>query len=305
MKILVIGGCGFIGSHIVDRLVSAGMTVAVLDHRQEVYRLPVPGVTYHCGSWFENGLLDRMLLNGGFSCVVHLGWTTTPYTSNLDPRRDAHENVVGSLSVLDACVRGKVTSVIFASSGGTVYGPSDLLPLSEEQPTEPISAYGIAKLASERYLYFYSKQYGIPYVALRYANVYGPRQNPHGEAGVVAIFIEKLLRGQQPVINGDGKQTRDYVFVGDIVRANVAALTADFCGALNLGTGIETDVNAIFRTLVEVGPFPAEEKHGPGMPGEQLRSVIDASRAREVLGWQPEVDFAEGLRRTIAFFRSV
>jgi len=306
MKVLVTGGAGFIGSHATDAFIAAGHDVVVVDDLSSGKRSNVnPKAGFHQLDVQDADGIGAMIRAEQPEVLCHHAAQMDVRRSVADPAFDARVNLVGLLNLMEHGRRNGLRRVILASTGGAIYGEQDCFPAPETHATNPISPYGIAKLASERYLYFYSKQYGIPYVALRYANVYGPRQNPHGEAGVVAIFIEKLLRGQQPVINGDGKQTRDYVFVGDIVRANVAALTADFCGALNLGTGIETDVNAIFRTLVEVGPFPAEEKHGPGMPGEQLRSVIDASRAREVLGWQPEVDFAEGLRRTIAFFRSV
>jgi UDP-glucose 4-epimerase len=169
---------------------------------------------------------------------------------------------------------------------------------------EPLSPYGVAKLASERYLHFYFVTYGISYVALRYANVYGPRQNPHGEAGVVAIFSEKLLRGEQPIINGDGTQTRDYVYVADLVRANLAALQHDFTGAINLGTGIETDVNTLFHHLRRLCGSTAPEQHGSAKPGEQHRSVIDNRFAQRTLGWHPEVGLEDGLRETVAFFQT-
>jgi len=193
--------------------------------------------------------------------------------------------------------------VLFASTGGAIYGEQDVFPAPETHPTAPVSPYGVAKLASERYLFFYSVAYGISYAALRYANVYGPRQNPHGEAGVVAIFAEKLLRSEQPIINGDGLQTRDYVYVADLVRANLSALNADFSGALNFGTGVEVDVNTIFTHLCRLCGSQAREKHGPAKPGEQTRSVIDNAMARRVLGWQPQVALEDGLRQTVEFFR--
>ena len=185
-----------------------------------------------------------------------------------------------------------------------MYGEQESFPADESHPTAPLCPYGVAKLASEHYLHFYRCTYDIPYVALRYANVYGPRQDPHGEAGVVAIFSQRLLRGEQTVINGDGKQTRDYVFVRDVVRANLRALEADFCGSINIGTGIETDVNQLFRAIREQVGATAPENHGPGMAGEQRRSVLDPGRAAKVLDWHVTVGLEEGLREAVAFFRA-
>ena len=163
----------------------------------------------------------------------------------------------------------------------------------------------ITKLCTEKYLYFYQQQYDIDFVALRYANVYGPRQNPHGEAGVVAIFTQRMLRGEQPIINGDGKQTRDYVYVGDVVRANLAALNYDDSGIFNVGTGIETNVNELFRTIRELTGADIPEEHGPAKPGEQQRSVLGYERSKQELGWTPQVDLGEGLRRTVEWFKTV
>jgi UDP-glucose 4-epimerase len=221
-----------------------------------------------------------------------------------DPIFDAQVNLIGLLNLLEHGRQHGLKRVLFSSTGGAIYGEQDVFPAPETHPTAPVSPYGVAKLASERYLFFYSVAYGISYAALRYGNVYGPRQNPHGEAGVVAIFAEKLLRGEQPVINGDGKQSRDYVYVGDLVRANLAALTAEFVGAVNLGTGIETDVNTIFRHLRTLCGSTAPEQHGPAKPGEQMRSVIDNALAQRVLGWRPQVSLEDGLRETVAFFRA-
>jgi UDP-glucose 4-epimerase len=193
--------------------------------------------------------------------------------------------------------------VILASSGGVIYGDSQELPTSEAAPTEPISPYGVAKLGSERYLHYYWHVYGIPYVALRYGNVYGPRQNPHGEAGVVAIFTGALLDGGAPVINGPGTQTRDYVFVGDVVRANLLALESDYRGALNVGTGHETDVNRLFALLCDATGAHPPERHGPAKAGEQLRCVLDPRRAAAAIGWRPAVELPDGLSQTVDFFR--
>lgn len=304
MKVLVTGGAGFIGSHVSDAFVAAGHDVVVLDDLSSGKRDNVPaGAGFHQVDVQDREAVAAVMLAEKPQVLCHHAAQMDVRRSVADPAFDARVNLLGLLNLMEAGRANGLQRVILASTGGAIYGEQDVYPAPESHPTNPLSPYGVAKLASERYLYFYSQQYGIPYVALRYANVYGPRQNPHGEAGVVAIFIEKMLRGEQPVINGEGLQTRDYVFVGDIVRANVAAVASDFCGALNLGTGVETDVNTIFRSLVALGGFDTPEQHGPAKPGEQQRSVIDATRAREVLGWEPEVSLGEGLGRTLAYFR--
>jgi UDP-glucose 4-epimerase len=196
-----------------------------------------------------------------------------------------------------------VKKVIFSSSGGAVYGDRDPIPAGEDHPTLPLSPYGVSKLSGEFYLTYYHLAFGVPYIALRYANVYGPRQSSKGEAGVVAIFISQLLAGKAPVINGDGLQTRDYVFVGDVVRANLAALDNDFIGAVNIGTGIETDVVTICRLLREGSGSKMEAIHGPAKLGEQRRSCLDISLACRVFGWKPEVPLQAGLAKTIAYYR--
>ncbi|HEU5359626.1 MAG TPA: NAD-dependent epimerase/dehydratase family protein, partial [Candidatus Deferrimicrobiaceae bacterium] len=220
-----------------------------------------------------------------------------------DPKFDAEVNILGTIRLLEACRQNGVRKFLFASSGGAGYGEQETFPADETHPTRPVSPYGAAKIAAELYLHFYRVQYGLDYTALRYANVYGPRQDPHGEAGVVAIFCERLLKGQTVIVNGDGEQTRDYVFVGDVVRANVSALERGGGGSINIGTGVETDVNTIFRLLRELAGSSQEEIHGPPMPGEQRRSCLENRLASYELGWYPETYLEEGLARTLSFFR--
>ena len=220
-----------------------------------------------------------------------------------DPAFDASVNLVGALTLFEACVRSGVKRIIFASSGGAIYGEQDYYPADERHPTRPISPYGVAKLSTEHYLYYYKVVHGIHSVCLRYANVYGPRQNPEGEAGVVAIFTSKMLAGSQPIINGDGKQTRDYVFVGDIVQANVLALGFEGTDSFNVGTGRESDVNTLFKILKKETQSNCAETHTEGKKGEQQRSVLDAGKLQRVLGWKPQVNIEEGLARTVAFFK--
>jgi len=304
MRILISGGAGFIGSHVTDAFVAAGHHVSVIDDLSSGRRENLnPQATFYHLDVQDPGVAEVMRRERP-EVLCHHAAQMDVRRSVADPVFDAKVNLVGLLNLMEHGRVNGLQRVLFASTGGAIYGEQDVYPAPETHKTEPISPYGVAKLATERYLFFYSVAYGISYAALRYANVYGPRQNPHGEAGVVAIFAEKLLRGEPPVINGDGKQTRDYVYVGDLVRANLAALTSDFTGAVNLGTGIETDVNAIFQHLRTLSGSTAPEQHGPAKPGEQRRSVIDNSLAQRVLGWRPEVSLQDGLRETLAFFRA-
>jgi UDP-glucose 4-epimerase len=303
MRILVTGGAGFIASHVTDAFVAGGHQVAVVDDlssgkrenlnpRATVYQLDV-----------QDPAIADVFRREQPEALCHHAAQMDVRRSVADPVFDARVNILGLLNLLENGRHHGLKRVLFSSTGGAIYGEQDVFPCPETHKTEPLSPYGVAKLASERYLFFYSVTYGISYAALRYANVYGPRQNPHGEAGVIAIFTEKLLRGEQPVVNGDGKQTRDYVYVGDLVRANLAALTAEFSGAVNLGTGIETDVNTLFHHLCTLCGATAPERHGPAKPGEQQRSVIDNALAGRVLGWRPQVRLEDGLLETVEFFR--
>jgi UDP-glucose 4-epimerase len=199
-----------------------------------------------------------------------------------------------------------VKKVLFASSGGVVYGDAAVIPTPEDyNPLRPLSPYGVAKLTSENYLYYYYKTYGIKYVALRYANIYGPRQDPYGEAGVVAIFTQKMLKNEQPVINGDGLQTRDYTFVGDVVMANIKALSTDYNGPLNIGTSIQTNVNTIYRLLLKLTGSTVKEIHGPAKLGEQQKSCLDITFASKTIGYKPETSLTQGLVKTVAYFKSI
>ena len=304
MKILVTGGAGFIGSHVTDAFVAAGHDVVVVDdlstgHERNLNR----GARFARIDIRDRTAVAELMQRERPEVLNHHAAQMDVRRSVADPVFDAQVNLVGFLTLMEQGRANGLRQVVFASSGGTVYGEHQRVPAREGDPTDPVSPYGVAKLGTEHYLHYYAHMYGIRYVALRYGNVYGPRQDPHGEAGVVAIFAGKLLRDEQPVINGDGKQTRDYVYVGDVARANLLALQGDFCGALNIGTGIETDVNQLFALLCTATGVHKPERHGPAKPGEQSRSVLDASAARTELGWQPEVSLADGLSRAVAFFR--
>jgi UDP-glucose 4-epimerase len=220
-----------------------------------------------------------------------------------DPKFDASVNVLGGLNIFEAAREFHVKKIIFSSTGGAIYGEQDYFPADEEHPVRPLSPYGITKLVTEKYLSYYKQVHGIDHVVLRYANVYGPRQNPHGEAGVVAIFARKMLHGESPIINGDGKQTRDYTFVGDVVRGNLLALKSSGSNIFNIGTGIETDVNQLFQILRGWLNPACAGSHGPAMQGEQRRSVITYKKIERELGWSPVVELSEGLRLTAEYFK--
>jgi len=220
-----------------------------------------------------------------------------------EPEFDADVNVLGTLRLLENCVRHDVKKVVFASTGGAIYGDQREFPAPEDHPHYPVSPYGVSKLAGERYLHFYQTQYGLPYAALRYANVYGPRQDPHGEAGVVAIFCGNLAAGRRSVINGTGEQTRDYVYVEDVADANILTLEGEApSGAYNIGTGVETSVNELYELLCEISGKDLPPAHGPAKPGEQLRSSVDPAAADRLLGWRPKTELATGLKKTLNFF---
>lgn len=303
-KILVTGGAGFIGSHVADHLIAAGHDVHILDDFSGGKEENVPGAaTVHRMDIRDPAVAD-LFERERFAVLVHHAAQMDVRRSVADPSFDADVNIRGFLNLMEAGWRHGLEKVLFASTGGAIYGEPDYTPQDEAHPLRPVSPYGITKLCTEKYLYYYRELYGIAYVALRYANVYGPRQNPHGEAGVVAIFTERMLQGRQPVINGDGLQTRDYVYVGDVVRANLSALAYEGSGIFNVGTGVETDVNTLFRRLRDLIDPTIPEKHAPGKPGEQRRSVLGYARTRDVLGWEPTMRLEEGLEHTVDWFRA-
>jgi UDP-glucose 4-epimerase len=237
--------------------------------------------------------------------VIHLAAQAAVSRSVADPQADAEVNVLGSINLLECCRRGEVRRVVYVSTGGAGYGDTEVLPTPEEHPTRPVSPYGVSKVAGELYLACWEALYGLSGMVLRLANIYGPRQSPHGEAGVVAIFTERLLRGEPCVINGDGLQTRDFVYVGDVADAALRALERpDATGPVNIGTGIETSVVTLFERLRAAAGGQGEVRHAQARPGEQRRSLLDPSRARRLLGWSPRVTLDEGLRRTVAAHRA-
>ncbi len=303
MRILVTGGAGFIGSHLVDRLVREGHTVSVVDNLVTGKKRNLNREAKFYKTDIRSSTISKIFERERPEVVAHYAAQMDVRHSVADPIFDANVNIVGLLNIVQNAVKFGVRRVLFASSGGAVYGEQEVFPAPENHPTRPLSPYGITKITGEYYLYFYKQVSGLDYAAFRYGNVYGPRQDPHGEAGVIAIFSEKLLRGEQPVIYGTGKQTRDYVYVDDVVEANLLALDRPTTDAFNVGTGRETSVNELFRLLVRLTGSKAKETHGPERPGEQFRSVVDASKIGRVLGWAPKVPLEEGLRRTVEYFR--
>ncbi len=305
MKILVTGGAGFIGSHIVDAYISSGHEVVVLDNLSTGKKSNVhPRATLVEASIGDAKAVREIFTQGRFDVVNHHAAQIDVRRSVDDPVYDASVNILGALNLFESCIATGVRKVVFASSGGASYGEQDYFPADEDHPQRPISPYGVAKLTTEKYLFYYHAVYKLDSVCLRYSNVYGPRQNPEGEAGVVAIFCSKMLAGGQPLINGDGKQTRDYVFVGDVVRANVKALEVQGSDIFNVCTAIESDVNDIFRIIKHNVGSGCEEKHAPAKKGEQMRSVLSYGKIERMLGWKPDVSLEEGLGRTVEFFRS-
>jgi len=303
MKIVVTGGAGFIGSHVVDAYVAAGHDVIVVDDLSTGHRENLnPRARFHALD-IQDPRTTQLLRDERPDVLNHHAAQMDVRRSVADPLFDARVNVLGTIHLLEAARQAGVRRVVFVSSGGAVYGEQETFPASEDHATNPLSPYGVSKRTGELYAFFYQAEYRLPFIALRYANVYGPRQDPHGEAGVVAIFTGKMLRGEPVTVNGDGRQTRDYVFVGDVARANLLAIEREVSGPVNIGTGVETDVNALARLLLEATGSRSEVGHGPAKSGEQRRSVVDARRANERLGWRPEVALRDGLRQTVAFFR--
>lgn len=304
MKVLVTGGAGFIGSHLVDHLIDKGHDVVVVDDlsagKEENINKKAKFYKVDIGS--EE--IDKVLEAEKVEVINHLAAQSSVPASVADPLEDCKRNVLASLRLIRCALKLGVTKVIFASTGGALYGHQTYYPANEQHPIEPLSPYGICKMAVEKYLNFFWESYGLKYVALRYSNVYGPRQDHRGESGVVAIFACHLLEGRRPTINGSGEQTRDFLYVSDAVKANEAAMATPGCGSYNVGTGVETSVNEIFRKIRSSVGCTIEALKGPAKKGEPLRSSIDPSKIRRELGWAPEVELDLGLKLTVEFFSS-
>lgn len=301
---LVTGGAGFIGSHIVDALIDRGHRVVVVDDLSTGFEENInPAAEFHALDIRSNEAAE-LIANENIGALYHLAAQMDVRRSTEDPVFDASVNVVGTLNLLQAAVEAKASQVVFASTGGAIYGEQEVFPAPEDHPARPVSPYGVSKLAAERYLFYFHTQYGLNATCLRFANVYGERQNPHGEAGVVAIFMNRLLRGETPVINGDGLQTRDYIHVSDVATANTAALGRSGFHIYNVGTGLETDVVTLYREIASALGDPREAEHGPAAPGEQRRSSVDATLLRTELGVSEPLLLSEGISRTAEWFQS-
>ena len=311
-RALVTGGAGFIGSHVADALIADGWTVTVLDNLTSGKRDQVPSAATLVEADIRSPEAATCIRDGQFDLVCHLAAQIDVRKSVTDPKFDVDVNIGGSVNLMSAIhATGRRTRMIFASTGGAVYGDFVQPPNLETYAKDPESPYGIAKFATELYLAYYARVHGLDYVALRFANVYGPRQDPHGEAGVVAIFCGRIMKGTPLTVFGDGGQTRDYVYVGDVARAHVraAALPPIPAGkvddrAFNLGTEQETSVLELARVLMAAAKKESPLDHAPGRAGEQRRSVVSIQKAKAGLGWTPEVSLAEGLRRTYDWFAS-
>ena len=304
MRILVTGGAGFIGSHVVDAYIAAGHDVAVVDNLHTGKRENLhPAARFYEVDIRDMDALERVFEEERPEVLNHQAALANVRESMEKPAEYAEVNVIGSINLLEMARRFGTRKVIYASTGGAVYGEPVFLPATEDHPINPLDNYGASKHAVEHYLYLYKHNYGLDYTILRYPNVYGPRQDPLGEAGVIAIFTGRMLRGEVCIINGSGEQQRDFLYVGDVAHANVLALERGSGGIYNLGWGKGIDINTVFRKLAEAAHYDLEPVHGPPKLGEVFRIYLDASKARTELGWEPRVSFEEGLALTVAYFR--
>ena len=303
MNILVTGGAGFIGSHIVNGYIKAGHNVIVIDNLSSgELRFLNPTAKFYEMDILDPNIPD-ILKQEKINAINHHAAQISVSESVANPLFDASSNIIGTLQLIQSAVPFKINKFIFASTGGAMYGEQIHFPASEEHPCQPLSPYGIAKLCAENYLKFFNEQYGMSTTVLRYSNVFGPHQNPHGEAGVVAIFCQKLVQNQQPVICGDGEQTRDFISVRDVVQANLIALDPTCKGTFNVGTGKETSVNTLTESLCNISGKNISAAYDSPRSGEQRRSVIDYKKFNNRFGWKPEVSLEQGLIETYNFFQ--
>jgi len=303
MKCLITGGAGFIASHLVDKLIEEGHEVTIVDNLSTGKKENLNPKA----DFYNVDILDSKISNifkeKKPDIVFHYAAQIDVRKSVENPVESAKINILGSLNILENCKNFGVKKIVFASTGGAIYGEAKTVPTPEDYLPQPISPYGIEKLIVEHYLDFYKKQYNLDYLILRFANVYGPRQNSKGEAGVVAIFCDSILAGSQIIINGSGEQTRDFVFVEDIINANILGVKKNKNGTFNVGTGEETDINTIFLNLKKLFGSEIREIHGPEKSGEQERSCLDFTKSKEILDWQPNYDLLQGLEKTKEWFR--
>lgn len=305
MKILVTGGAGFIGSHVVDRLLAEGHQVTVVDDLSsgKMENLNPAAKFYQLD--IRSSELKTVFEVEKPSIVNHHAAQIDVRRSIADPIYDARVNVEGTINLLECCRLFGIEKVIFASSGGAVYGEPEYLPVDEDHPVNPKAHYGLTKYVGEKYLNIYRNLYGINYIALRYGNVFGPKQDPYGEAGVIAIFIGRLMNGEAPCIFGTGEQIRDYVYVDDVTDANVAALDATCCGSFNIGTGLGTSVNELFWLLRDYLDSDRAPVYGPPRDGELEKIILDIRKGEKLLGWKPQTTITEGIKKTVCYFKNL
>jgi UDP-glucose 4-epimerase len=304
VKVLVTGGAGFIGSHLVDRLVQEGNEVVVIDDLSTGKRKQVNKKAQFYKMDIRSKRIERVFRKERPLIVVHLAAQMNVRLSTEDPVFDAEVNILGTINLLEHAVKNGVRKVSFASSGGAVYGEQEVFPAAESHRTDPLSPYGISKLAGEKYLAYYTNTTGLRHAIMRFGNVYGPRQEPEGEAGVIAIFSKLMLDGGQPIINGTGKQTRDFVYVDDVVESLMVTMDEDIQGIFNVGTGQEATVNECYGIIKELTNSSCKDLYGAAKKGEQFRSVLDVRKLREGFDWEPQVSLAEGLKMTVEFFKA-
>lgn len=303
-KVIVTGGAGFIGSHITDILIDKGYEVVIVDNLVTGNRENI-----NKKAKFHNVDITKPALKDVFEkekpdFVIHEAAQINVRKSVEEPMFDAESNVLGTINVLECCREFKVKKIIYSSSGGACYGEPEYMPCDEKHPVHPISHYGASKYAAEQYFFLYNFLYKLDYTILRYSNVYGPRQDPRGEAGVISIFLDRITKNQTPIINGDGNQTRDFIYVGDVAKANLLALEKNTKSRIfNIGFGKETSVNDIFAEIKKAAKTKLKAKHGPAIPGEVYRIYLDHGLAGKELGWKPEVVLSEGIRKTVEWFR--
>jgi len=304
MKIMVTGGAGFIGSNLTDKLIGSGHQVAVIDNLTTGFEKFInPRAKFYLADIRDGAVIDKIFEMEKPDIVDHHAAQIDVRKSVDTPVYDAECNILGSINLIKSSLDHNVKKFIYISTGGAVYGEPQNNPVSETHPVNPECQYGISKHTVEHYLYLYHLHYGLTYTVLRYPNVYGPRQNPKGEAGVNAIFIHQMLSGKTPRIFGGGEQLRDYVFVDDVVSANLKAMEKGDNDIFNVGSGIGTSVNEIYQQLKEILNFPHEPEYAPARTGEIKQIYLDASKAKEKMGWECQVSFREGLKKTVEWHR--
>ena len=305
MNILVTGGAGFIGSHIVDQLIAKGHQVIIIDNLVTGQRdLINPQAVFYQEDITNAEQVHKIIQQHQIQVICHQAAQLDVRKSVQDPQYDASVNIIGTINLFEAAHKNGVKKVVFASSGGAIYGDTDILPTPETHHTDPISPYGIAKLVMEKYAHYYKTIYNIDYTALRYSNVYGPRQNTQGEAGVIALFISKMLQNQQCYINGDGHNTRDFVYVQDVVEANIQAILGDLSGSYNIATATQTNINQIFDILHQLTNTTITRQNREAKLGEQQHSSLSYDKIHQAINWQPQINLQQGLIQTVEYFKN-